>query len=277
MQAAMDIGSWHKTEVDGIRIHRAAGLERAEFAVHGFSGRWGGVSRAPYDTLNLSLNVGDDPEAVLENRRRFAAAMGLDAANLVSADQPHGNEVAIVTAADVGKGALEFGTALKGVDALVTNESGPVLALHYADCVPVFLVDPVNRAVGLVHAGWKGTLIDVTGAAVRKMTETYGSRPEEMLAAIGPAIGRCCFEVDAPLADRFLAVTGGDPRVICQSKAGKLQADVKLTNWLQLRRAGLAEESIFLSQACTSCSADEFFSYRRENRTGRMSAWITIR
>lgn len=272
----MEIKSWYRSIQDGIHIHRCLPLEQSGVAVHGFSGRVGGLSVPPYDTLNLGLNVDDNAEHVLENRRRFGRAMGLDAAKLVSADQPHGRYVAVVADSDVGKGAEKFSTAIQDVDVLLTNVRGPVLALHFADCVPVFVIDPVRKAVGVVHAGWKGTLLDVAGAAVQGMVDAFGSKPGDLLAAIGPAIGRCCFEVERDVAESLAVAADGDSRVLSGSPEGQVRADVKLVNWLQLKRAGLEEEKIFVSQECTCCNAKEFFSYRRENVTGRMSAWIAV-
>ncbi len=172
--------------------------------LHGFSDRFGGVSRGPYASLNVGLHVGDEPADVIENRRRLCRALGVDPESLVVGEQVHGIQVAVVTAADKGRGAFSLTDVVPGVDALITDTPGVALFAMYADCVPVFLYDPRRRAVGLAHAGWKGTVAGIARRTVQAMHETFGSRPADMYARpIGPSIGPCCYEVGPEVAGQF--------------------------------------------------------------------------
>ena len=168
--------------------------------VHGFSARQGGVSPAPFDALNMALHVGDDPALVWENRRRYFAALGLDAERICTIRQVHGTEIVRAVRRDAGRGARAYEDALADADAVITNDSGVPLMLCFADCVPVLLYDPVHHAAGVVHAGWKGTVAEIGRKTVQRMAETFGSRPQDILAGIGPSIGACCFEVGEEVA-----------------------------------------------------------------------------
>ena len=169
--------------------------------VHGFSSRVGGVSINEFATMNLSFTRGDDPECVRENYRRIAAAIGFDDRNIVCSDQTHTNHVREVSKEDCGKGYLRP-RDYADVDGLVTDEPDVVLATFYADCVPLYSVDPEHRAIGLSHSGWKGTVSDIAGVTVRAMRERYGSRPEALFAAVGPSICQDCYEVSEDVIER---------------------------------------------------------------------------
>ena len=157
--------------------------------VHGFSARQGGVSPAPFDTLNMALHVGDDPAHVRENRRRYLAALGLDAERICTIRQVHGTEIVRATRRDSGRGAWDYDDALADADAIITNDIGVPLMLCYADCVPVLLYDPVHHAAGVVHAGWKGTVQRIAAQTIVHMGEKFGTAPSDVLAGIGPSIG----------------------------------------------------------------------------------------
>ncbi len=243
---------------------------------HCFTTRRSGVSAPPRDTFNLALHVDDDEQAVLENRKHLATALGFDPLAITAAEQVHGKEVAVVKAEDAGCGAVRFSECILGVDALITNAVGPVLALFYADCVPVFIVDPVNRAIGLAHAGWKGTALGISAEIIQAMQREYGTDPSKCLAAIGPGIGRCCYDVSHDVAERVLTASG-DQRVIAKASQTTWRLDLKLANWFILRSTGIPESSIAMSDECTSCNSMDFFSYRRDGQTGRMAAILALR
>lgn len=241
--------------------------------LHGFSDRTGGVSRGPYESLNLGLHVGDDAVNVLENRRRLCAAVGVDPGSLVVGEQIHGAHVAVATEDDKGRGAFSLDDVVPGVDALITDEPGVVLFALYADCVPVFLYDGRRRAVGLAHAGWKGTAAGVARRTLQAMTDSFGTRPEDCFAAIGPAIGPCCYEVGEEVARLFAAA---NPRLVVEPDAVS-RVDLWAANELQLIEAGVPREHIASARLCTRCLNETFFSHRAQGGlAGRMAAFIGL-
>lgn len=170
---------------------------------HGFSTRLGGVSEGMFSTMNLSFNRGDDKDKVLENYRRIAGAIGFSLEKTVCSDQTHTTNIRIVTAQDAGKGILKE-KDYHDIDGLVTNVQGLTLATSYADCVPLFFIDPIQKAVGLSHSGWKGTVGRIGARTIEVMEKTFGSRPEDIYAAIGPSICQDCYEVSEDVAEQFI-------------------------------------------------------------------------
>lgn len=272
----MQFPNWYVVEENGVKLYKAWHLYSSELVRHGFSTRIGGRSKPPYDTLNLSLNVEDDAEAVQSNRRAFASTIGVDFARIIVPDQIHSNAVRLVTEADAGAGLIDHSTAIQGTDALITNVPGVTLALHFADCVCIFLLDPVNRAIGVAHAGWRGTAGKIVNMTLDAMNREFGSNPNEMLAAVAPAICRNCYEVGSDTAREIFKAFPHDERVLSQFSLDKWRADLKTANLIFLREAGVPMENIAVSEECTSCNAEHFFSYRREGRTGRMGGWMSL-
>lgn len=272
----MDIRNWYRADLGEIAVHKAWNLESTGLVTHGFTTRGGGVSPPPRDTLNLALHVSDLPACVMENRVRLFDALGFDPSALTCAEQVHGNGVAVVTADHTGRGAAAFKESIPGVDALITDARGPVLALFYADCVPVYILDPKRPAVGLAHAGWRGTAAGIAKETVSAMSREFGTNPGECLAAIGPAIGRCCYDVSTDVAEKIYDVAQDDRVVACLSEGG-CRADLKLANWLVLRDCGVPEQNIAMSRNCSACEAEDFFSHRRDGPTGRMAAVLALR
>lgn len=227
-----------------------------------FTTRRGGVSGPPWDGLNLGLHVGDDPAAVAENRRRLFAALGVDPTSLVSGEQVHGDRVAVATV----PGRHER------TDGLVTAVPGLTLAIFCADCVPVFIIDPLTPAVAAVHAGWRGTVAGIAGVAVKVMGEAFGSRPRDLVAAIGPSIGPCCYEVGAEVAERAAGRFGstvllGDPPGGARGDSrARTRLDLWEANRLALLEAGLNPLSVHSSSHCTHCRPALFHSHRRATR-----------
>jgi YfiH family protein len=243
---------------------------------HGISTRLGGVSLAPYLSLDLGLHTGDAKEAVVENRRLFFKALKLDFSKAVACEQVHADKIALVTKADAGKGALVYQEALAGIDALITNVRDLPLMLFFADCVPVLIADPVHGAIGLSHAGWKGTVAKIGAKTVLAMQQHFGTRPEDCLVGIAPSIGPCCYEVDDAVANK---VKTSFPywQELLTPQGARWRLDLWKTNQRQLVDIGVNPENIAVSQVCTACNNELFFSYRAENgHTGRISAVISL-
>ncbi len=242
---------------------------------HGFSSRLGGVSTGPYAGLNLGLHVGDDPAKVVDNRERWIKVFGSSIHEVVAGEQVHGTSVAVVGRKDWGKGSQDQDDALSGCDALISTEPGTALISFYADCVPVFLYDPVIQAVGIAHAGWKGTLAGIAAKAATAMHKAFGSELASLNAAIGPAIGPCCYEVSPELAAQFTAEFG--PDVVSVNWMGRPQLDLWKANRFGLMRAGVKETNIETAQLCSACHPQLLYSYRHEKGpTGRMAAFIVV-
>ncbi|OAS13627.1 peptidoglycan editing factor PgeF [Paenibacillus oryzisoli] len=251
----------------------------------GFSTRKGGVSEAPYSTLNLGLHVNDNPVDVVRNRERVAEAVGQPFTSFTYAEQVHGKDIAIVSLDEQGRGRDSRETALQAKDGFITKEKDIVLCAQFADCVPLFFYDPIQRVVALAHAGWKGTVLNISMATISLMTHTFGSRPSDIRAAIGPSIGICCYEVDQTVASRVRLVfeesqlsTEDQEAIIKDNGNEKYMLNLQLLNQKLIEQAGILSSHIEVTQLCTSCRTDLFFSHRKEGgSTGRMIAWIGLR
>ena len=246
--------------------------------VHGFSARLGGVSKAPFDALNMALHVGDDPAHVWENRRRYFAALGLDAEQICTVRQVHGTEIVRAFRRDAGRGARDYADALADADAVITNDSGVALMLCYADCVPVLLYDPVHNAAGVVHAGWKGTAAWIAAQTAARMGEEFGTQAADVLVGIGPSIGAGCYTVGAEVAERFRAAFPAYENEIIEEKDGEIHLDLWAANRVQLMEIGVVGSNIDCADVCTSCERNFFYSYRAAGgRTGRLAAVMELR
>lgn len=251
----------------------------------GFSGRDGGKGEAPYDCLNLALHVGDRPEDVMANRKLVAEALGFTLEDWTCGEQVHDNRIAVIGERDRGKGSLDRQSAVQDTDGLLTNVPGVLLTSFYADCVPLYFWDPVQKAAGLAHAGWKGTVAEIARQMVDRMVSEYGSRPEDIRTAIGPSIGPCCYEVDdrvmARVRDLGLSASGnshGSGVLYTDKGNGKYMLNLKEINRHIMIKAGILADHIECTSWCTSCRNDLFFSYRKDGgTTGRMASWIGMR
>jgi len=245
---------------------------------HGFTTRAGGLGATPYDSLNLAFHVGDDPETVIGNRRIVCGVLGAELSQMVAARQVHGNHIAVVDSGDAGRGALSLETAFSETDGMVTSQSGLLLATFYADCVPIFILDPVKKVIATVHAGWKGTVGRIGAAALRRMKDAYGCNASDCLTGIGPSIGPCCYEVDEPVISRFRQEFGSAEKILEFTGEGKARLDLWQANRKVLVKAGVREDNVELSRICTCCNRDVFFSYRgNRGITGRMGAFIMLK
>jgi YfiH family protein len=280
-----------RTVANDLIYYRFANLAACDNLVHAVSTRLGGVSRGHLATLNLSYSVGDDPAAVVENRQRLSAALGLALDDWVAAHQVHGARVALVGAAERGRGARpdtsqtvqcigarQHTSALPETDALITAQPGLLLNLRLADCAPIFLFDPAHHAVGLAHAGWRGTVANVAAATVQAMAAAFGSRPGDLRAGIGPAIGPCCYAIGADVARQVQAALPWAAEVLAERPDNSLHLDLWEANRRALLAAGLRPEHIEVAALCPACHTAEFYSHRAERwRTGRFGAVIGLR
>jgi len=245
----------------------AQALLRTGLARAAFTTRLGGVSRGPYRSLNLGYRVGDAARSVATNRYRLADALGMVPPAPVEAEQVHGRCVAVVT--------RRSPRPIRGVDALATARRGVWLAIYAADCVPVLVVDAKTPAIAAIHAGWRGTAAGIVPATIARMRDAFGTRPGECLATLGPAIGGCCYEVDAPVA-RAMAGAPWWPRAARATAPGRWHLDLRIAVREQLVAEGLPAARITAVPYCTACRPDLFFSYRRDRICGRMAACICL-
>lgn len=235
-----------------------------------------GESAVVSGTLNLALHVGDDEKMVLRNRELFAKAIGVDAARFTTCAQVHGSNIAVVDTKLAGAGAFALADTIAGTDALITNVKNVPLLLFYADCVPVLLADTKSGAVGLAHAGWRGTVAQIARKTVQAMQTNFGTQAQNIIAAIAPSIGKCCYEVDDFVRDQaqgyeefFLPVS---------AKPGKYMLDLWGYNKRQLIEAGVLAENIATSGVCTAHNHELFCSYRAEvGKTGRMGVCLAAK
>jgi hypothetical protein len=241
--------------------------------LHAFSTRLGGVSAAPYTSMNLGFGSGDDRTCVGQNRQRFGLAVGFNPERLVTLRQVHGCRVLVLSRATTP-------TAVQGMeaDALITNCPGIPLAVITADCYPVVLIAPSVPLIGIAHSGRRGTVEGVVATTVQQMCNGFGLRPEAIFAAIGPGIGGCCYEVDdasaAPLRGQFPV----DAPIFRASRPHHLYLDLQRVIFLQLRAIGVPTSQIWSAHLCTACHPQWFYSYRRDGpRSGRMLNIVMIR
>lgn len=238
-----------------------------------FADRNGGCSPPPFHTLNLAYHTGDEAANVDANRRLAAAAMGIEAGRVFYPRQVHGLEVVRVEAVGAPLRDPPPGADERGEDGAYTTEPGIALAVLTADCVPLALASPGRGAVSMLHAGWKGTIGDIAGGAVRMLERELGATPGECLAVMGPCIGPCCYGVDEGRARLFVEEYGEESGVVTED--GGYRLDLRRANRLNLARAGLEEGHIFAVGGCTCCDG-RYFSFRREGRTGRQGSFVFI-
>ena len=245
-----------------------------EGVAHGFSTRLGGVSPAPWDSLNLGVGRGDTMENVQENYRRFCAVLGMDDRRAVLSKQIHEDVVRHVTEADAGKG-LYCDRDYSSVDGMVTNVPHLPLVVFSADCNVILLYDPVGRSIGACHAGWRGTALGIAKKTAQEMVRLFGCEARNIRAAIGPAIGQCCFETDEDVPTALREALGTEVEPYITWNGTKYHIDLKAVNALWLRKAGV--ERIDICDHCTACRPDLYWSHRKMgNDRGAQIAMIAL-
>ena len=243
-------------------------LSSQEHVCHAVFTRLGGTSLPPYDTLNLGRSVGDTEQAVHENYARICRELGISIASLVTGYQVHSDVVAVV-------GPNERGNILPTTDALVTDSAAIGLTLRFADCVPVLFYDPCRRVIGIAHAGWKGTVDKICNKVIATFETVFGSRPADIIAGIGPAIGPCCYQVGEDVVRRVEEAFPYAGDLLLPQADGSVHFDLWAANRRQLEDVGIT--TIEEARMCTSCRHDEFFSHRANHgKTGRFGAFIAL-
>ena len=246
---------------------------------HGFSTRFGGVSQGCYASLNLSFTRGDDEAAVRENYRRIAKSIGVKCENMVLSQQTHTTNVRVVTEKDKGKGIVKP-LDYTDVDGMVTNIHGICLVTFYADCVPLYFVDPVQKAIGLSHSGWRGTVGKIGKETIRKMEEQYGSDPKDILAAVGPSICKDCYEVSEDVILEFQKNFKERywKDLFYRKENGKYQLDLWKANEIIFKESGILPEHIAVTNVCTHCNSEILYSHRTSgDRRGNLAAFLALK
>lgn len=244
---------------------------------NGFSTRLGGVSEGVLSTMNLGFGRNDLPENVVKNHEIIANAIGFNPENIVASKQTHTTNVKIVSKKDCGKGIYRE-RDYDDVDGMITNEKGIVLATYFADCVPLYMVDTKNKAIGLSHSGWRGTVGKIGKVTLDLMKETYGTNPKDVIACIGPSICRDCYEVSEDVATEFEAAFKGKEKDILINKGnGKYQLDLWECNYIIFKECGVYEENIHMPDICTCHNMEMMFSHRAtQGRRGNLAAFLSI-
>ena len=260
-------------EVNGVPFLSYPMLEETGIVNHGFSTRLGGVSKGCWATMNISTTRGDDSEDVRENQRRIAGAIGVQPEDMTFTNQTHTTNVAGVKAGDKGKRFQE-------TDGMITDVPGICLVTFYADCVPLYFVDPVKKAIGLSHSGWRGTVGKIGKVTIELMQKTYGSDPEDIIAAIGPSICRDCYEVSGDVIQQFRENFDEAywPELFYKKENGKYQLDLWRANERIFTEAGIREDHIAVTNVCTHCNPDILFSHRTTgDKRGNVSAFLALK
>lgn len=266
-------------ERNGVPYLAFSALEETGIVSHAFSTRLGGVSEGKYATMNFTFTRGDNPDHVRENYRRMADALQVEADRMVLSWQTHTTNVKKVTEADAGKG-IQKERDYQDVDGLITNVPGITLVTFYADCVPLYLVDPVHRAIGLSHSGWRGTVNRIGQVTIDAMAREYGTRPEDLIVCIGPSICQDCFEVGGEVVEAFQAAFDSCywEALSYQKPDGKHQLDLWRANQIVFEEAGVPRKQIHTTDICTHCNPDLLFSHRTTgNERGNLAAFLCLR
>ena len=266
-------------EKNGVTYLAFPALDATGLVSHAFSTRHGGVSAGVFSTMNFSFTRNDNPEHVLENYHRMASVLGTDAEKMVLSYQTHTTNVRKVTAEDAGKGIVKE-REYQDVDGLITNIPGITLVTFYADCVPLYFVDPIRKAVGLSHSGWRGTVHKIGKITVQAMADQYGSRPEDIVAIIGPSICQDCYEVSEDVILEFQKYYRED----CQSELyyrkenGKYKLNLWRANEIVMEEAGILPENIHTTQWCTCCNPELLYSHRAsKGKRGNLAAFLGLK
>lgn len=246
---------------------------------HGFSTRLGGVSEGCWASMNLSFERGDRPEAVMENFRRIGAELGVRCEDMVLSQQTHTANVRVVTGADRGKGITRE-RDYTDVDGLITNEPGICLVTSFADCVPLYFVDPVKKTIGLSHSGWRGTVGKIGKRTVEMMGESFGSDPADILAAVGPSVCMDCYEVSGDVIEKFRQVFDEKlwPELFYEKENGKCQLDLWKANELIFLESGILPEHMAVTNLCTHCNSEILYSHRAAgDKRGNLCAFLALK
>lgn len=253
-------------------------LDETGIVEHCFTTRMGGVSEDIFSTLNFSFTRGDHPDSVMENYRRVAQVFGKTEGDFICTDQTHTTNVLRVGKEEVGYGVTKPRT-YSDIDGLITNEPGVILSTFYADCVPLYFVDPVYKAIGLSHSGWRGTVGRMGQKTLDAMKDAFGTNPADVYAAIGPSICQDCYEISEDVAEHFYKEFEGHGDAILINKGnGKYQLDLWKTNEIVMLEAGIKPEHLAVTNICTCCNPEVLFSHRASHgKRGNLAAFLMIK
>jgi hypothetical protein len=249
---------------DGLFFFEIPGIRNLEWVHHAFLTRKGGVSFSPFDSLNVSENNGDWKEHVSQNRERIATAFDFTPKRLLLLNQVQKDGILLL------KDPIETLPPFLEYDAMITDAPDIILGIQTADCIPIFVVDQKRKVIAAVHAGRQGTALHITRKVLKKMEDVFGSSPEDLIIALGPSIGRCCYEIDEN------AFRSEWEPFSTFARDGKRRVDLAEINIGQMKKEGIEGKQIFRINLCTSCHLDLFFSYRKEGQTGRQLSFIGI-
>lgn len=254
-------------------------LEESGLVAHAFSTRMGGVSKGHFSTMNFSFTRGDDPADVKENFRRMADALQVSMEKMVVTWQTHTTNVRTVSESDFGKGVL-YDRDYRDIDGLITNIPGVTLVTFFADCVPLYFLDTKNKAIGLSHSGWRGTVNRMGNVTLKAMAQEFGTKPEDVIACVGPSICQDCYEVGPEVIEQFQ--TNFDKKyheaLFYEKPNGKFQLNLWEANRIVLREAGVPETQISITDICTYCNPDLLFSHRRSaEKRGNLCAFLSLK
>ena len=274
------ISPCHLTEQtkNGVTWLSFPSLEESRMVRHAFSTRMGGVSKGAYSTMNFSFTRGDDPEAVRENYRRMAAAIGVDENRMVLTFQTHTTNVRLVRPEDEGKGIIRE-RDYRDVDGLITDRPGVTLVSFFADCVPLYFLDTKNKAIGLSHSGWRGTVNRMGEKTLTEMIRAFGTDPSDVIACIGPSICRDCYEIGPEVAEEFYKAfhTKYHDKLLYKKDNGKYQLDLWEANRIILTEAGIPSSQISVTDICTRCNPEYLFSHRAAaEKRGNLCAFLCL-
>ena len=264
-------------ETDGVHYLSFPLLESSNLVCHGFSTRIGGVSQGNYSSMNFTFTRGDNPEHVMENYRRMAKVLGVDKERMVLSYQTHTVNIKKVTEEDAGKGIVKD-RDYQDIDGLITDVPGITLVTFYADCVPIYILDPIHKAIGLSHSGWRGTVRRMGRVTLNAMKEAYGTNPSDALCCIGPSICKECFEVGEEVILEFEQTFGKAywNDLFYRKENGKYQLNLWKANEIILREEGVTQ--IQVTDICTRCNPNYLFSHRiMGNERGNLAAFLCLK
>lgn len=265
--------------VDGdVPYITARNLEATGIVKNAFSTRIGGVSTGIYESMNLTFTREDNPDNVRKNFEIIGNAMGIKTCDMVYSMQTHTTNVMEVGEAHKGMGVIKE-RDFSDIDGLVTNVPGITLVTSYADCVPLYMVDPVKHAIGLSHSGWRGTVNNIAEVTIAKMTKLYGTNPKDLIVFIGPSICRDCYEISADVADEFAKVYGSSvfDNILYVKNNGKFKLDLWQANYTNFVNCGVNPENIAITDICTCCNSELLFSHRAsKGMRGGLCGFLTL-
>lgn len=257
-----------------LKIFQSMALAKTKLVKHGFCTRLGGVSQGPYSSLNLDSKIGDSRENVGRNREIVARALGIDSDKLFLANQVHGDQVFVL---NENPGERYFSYNHLDYDAIITSHVGIPIGVLTADCLPIIMLDPIKKVISIVHSGWRGTCLNIVGNVVNKFRSEYRCDPKDIIAGLGPCIGRCCYEVDIKVIRSIKNSSPNWKDYIEPLKTNRYLLDMVGLNVEQLILSGLDPANIHQTDLCTACYPNLFFSYRATRReTGRQLNFVQL-